>query len=58
MMSTCLFLDWHEASNGDARQDDDSPATNGDGDRHTGTNDKQVKRAMESMSKVSNKRVV
>lgn len=43
--------DWHEASNGDARQEDDSPAANGDHDRHM--NEKQVKRAIENIAKVS-----
>lgn len=43
--------DWHETSNGDARQEDDSPAANGDGDRHM--NEKQVKRAIENIAKVS-----
>ncbi|KAK8407128.1 hypothetical protein O3P69_002033 [Scylla paramamosain] len=41
--------DWHETSNGDARQEDDSPAANGDGDKHM--NEKQVKRAIENMAK-------
>ncbi|XP_071525870.1 orphan steroid hormone receptor 2-like isoform X3 [Panulirus ornatus] len=41
--------EWHETSNGDARREDDSPATNGDGDRHA--NEKQVKRALENLSK-------
>ncbi|XP_050727398.1 orphan steroid hormone receptor 2-like isoform X3 [Eriocheir sinensis] len=43
--------DWHEASNGDARQEDDSPAANGDGDRHM--NEKQVKRAIENIAKLN-----
>lgn len=45
--------EWHETSNGDIRREDaESPATNGDGDRHT--NDKQVKRALENLSKQYN----
>ncbi|XP_069190126.1 orphan steroid hormone receptor 2 isoform X7 [Procambarus clarkii] len=45
------FEEWTESSNGDGQRDDDSPATNGDGDRHT--NDKHVKRALENLSKLN-----
>ncbi|XP_066963614.1 orphan steroid hormone receptor 2-like isoform X2 [Macrobrachium rosenbergii] len=42
--------EWHETSNGEIRREEmESPATNGDGDRHT--NDKQIKKAMENLSK-------
>lgn len=49
-MLPCV-ADWHETSNGDARQEDDSLAANGDGDKHM--NVKQVKREIENMAKVS-----
>ena len=54
-MFSCV-PDWHETSNGDARQEDDSPAANGDGDKHM--NEKQVKRAIENMAKVSDARQI
>lgn len=45
--------EWHETSNGEIRREEmESPATNGDGDRHT--NDKQIKKAMENLSKQYN----